>query len=54
MEGFNTQDVANTLWAFAKLNIVSKEVIIKGLERQATARMGDFNAQEIADTLWGQ
>ena len=38
--------------AYAKLKNRPKTEVMEGLERQATARMGDFNAREVASTIW--
>ncbi len=49
---FNSQDVANTLWAFATMGTKPGERMMGQLERRAEAISGEFNSQEVANTLW--
>jgi hypothetical protein len=49
---FNSQNVANTLWAYAKMGTKPGERMVGQLERRAEAISGEFNSQEVANTLW--
>ena len=49
---FNSQDVANTLWAFATMGMKPGERMMGQLERRAEAISGEFNSQAVANTLW--
>jgi hypothetical protein len=49
---FNSQDVANTLWAYAAMGTKPGERMMGQLERRAEAISGEFNSQEVANTLW--
>jgi hypothetical protein len=49
---FNSQDIANTLWAFATTGTKPGERLMGQLERRAEAISGEFNSQEVANTLW--
>jgi hypothetical protein len=49
---FNAQQVANTLWAYAKLGRAPGAGVMRGLEGRAEAVAGTFKAQEVANTLW--
>jgi hypothetical protein len=49
---FNSQNVANTLWAFARMGRKPGERMMGQLEQRAEAISGEFNSQEIASTLW--
>jgi hypothetical protein len=51
-EEFNTQDIANTLWAFAKMGWTPGAQTLRTLERRAERISGEFNSQEVANTLW--
>jgi hypothetical protein len=48
---FNSQNVANTLWAFATMGTKPGERMMGQLERRAEAISGEFNSQDIANTL---
>jgi hypothetical protein len=54
MTGFNSQDIAMTLRAYATLGIHPGAGIVAGLERRWQARrvMGKFNPREISHALW--
>ncbi len=47
---FNSQDVANTLWAFATMGRKPGEWMMGQLERRAEAISGEFNSQDVANT----
>ena len=49
---FNSQDVANTLWAFATMGRKPGERLMGQLEGRAEAISGEFNAQAVTTTLW--
>jgi hypothetical protein len=49
---FNSQNVANTLWAFATMGIKPGELMMGKLERRAEAISGEFKSQAVANTLW--
>jgi hypothetical protein len=44
---FNSQDVANTLWAFATMGRKPGERMMGQLEGRAEARSGEFNSQDV-------
>jgi hypothetical protein len=49
---FNSQHIANTLWAYATMGVKPGEWMMGELERRAEAISGEFNSQEVANTLW--
>jgi hypothetical protein len=49
---FNSQDVANTLWAFATMGTKPGERMMGLLERRVEVIAGEFKPQGIANTLW--
>jgi hypothetical protein len=49
---FNSQNVANTLWAFATMGTKPGKRMMGQLERRAETISGEFNSQEVANTLW--
>jgi hypothetical protein len=49
---FNSQEVANTLWAFATMGRKPGERMMGLLEGRAEVMSGDFNSQNVANTLW--
>jgi hypothetical protein len=49
---FNTQNVANTMWANATMGRKPGEGLMRALEGRAEALAGTFNAQNVANTLW--
>ena len=52
MGGFNSQNPANTAWAFATLGQQDAQLFTE-LAREAKRRMGNFNLQDLANTAWG-
>jgi hypothetical protein len=48
---FKSQDVANTLWAFATMGTKPGERLMGQLEGRAEAISGEFKSQEVANTL---
>ncbi len=49
---FNTQDVANTLWAYATMGREAGAGMMRDLEVRAEALAGTFNTQDVVNTLW--
>jgi hypothetical protein len=49
---FNSQNVANTLWAFATMGSKPGERMMGQLERRVEMISGEFNSQGVANTLW--
>jgi len=49
---FNAQDVANTLWAYARMERKPGAAVMMELEGRAEAGAGTFKAQDVANTLW--
>jgi hypothetical protein len=49
---FKALDVANTLWAYAKMGREPGAGLMRGLEGRAEALWDTFNAQIVANTLW--
>ena len=45
---FNSQGVANTLWAYARMEMKPGVRVMELLERRAEVILGEFNASEIA------
>ena len=48
---FNTQNLANTAWAFATAGFPNAELFAV-LAKAAERRIGDFNAQVLANAVW--
>ena len=48
---FNAQELANTMWALAKLGVKEDE-LMKAVARRALEILGEFNAQDLANTVW--
>merc|ERR1712224_998624 len=51
MRDFNSQNLANTAWAFATLGH-KDEWLFAALAAAAERRLRDFNSQELANTAW--
>ena len=51
MENFNSQDLANTSWAFATVRRKDKQ-LFTALSDAAQRRMKDFNSQGLTNTAW--
>jgi hypothetical protein len=49
---FNSQDVANTLWAYATMGRKPGERLMGQLGRRVDAISGELNSQDVANTLW--
>ena len=49
---FNTQSLANTLWAYATMGREPEAGVMRELAGRAEALAGTFNAQNVANTLW--
>jgi very-short-patch-repair endonuclease len=52
MDRFNPQNIANTLWAFAKLNLTPSAQLLDAASLVATKSIDSFNPQGITNTLW--
>eukprot|EP00286_Rhodomonas_abbreviata_P000662 CAMPEP_0181289476 /NCGR_PEP_ID=MMETSP1101-20121128/901_1 /TAXON_ID=46948 /ORGANISM="Rhodomonas abbreviata, Strain Caron Lab Isolate" /LENGTH=224 /DNA_ID=CAMNT_0023393697 /DNA_START=464 /DNA_END=1135 /DNA_ORIENTATION=+ len=52
LEDFKPQNVANTLWALAKMRVEADKRLLRALSLRATASAADFKPQEVANTLW--
>jgi hypothetical protein len=50
---FNSQDVANTLWSYAKMGREPGAGMMRELEGRAEAVAGTFNANEVWQTRCG-
>ena len=51
MGKYNSQNLANTAWAFATVKH-SDEKLFTVLARAVDWRLGEFNTQGLANTLW--
>ena len=51
MRDLNSQELANTAWAFATIS-QSDERLLTGLARDAERRMNEFKAQNLANAAW--
>ena len=51
LDQFNTQELANMAWAFAKVG-QQDEQLFKALANMAEWRLDQFNAQGLANTAW--
>ena len=51
MGDFNSQNLANTAWAFATAGQSDVQLFV-ALARMAAQCTSDFNAQELANTAW--
>ncbi|KAK9814956.1 hypothetical protein WJX73_003116 [Symbiochloris irregularis] len=51
LAGFNAQNLANTVWAFANLGFNPGAEILNQLAAAAEARLAQFSSQNIANTL---
>ena len=49
---FTPRNLANTLWAVAKMNLKVGSCLLNLLSGEVHKKMHDFNAQNIANTLW--
>ena len=48
---FNAQELANTSWAFARVNL-SDENLFAAVARAAERRVHKFNVQNLSNTPW--
>jgi hypothetical protein len=48
---FNSQAIANTLWAFATMGEKPGELLMGQLERRAEEISGEFNSQHVANMI---
>lgn len=51
-EKFSARNIANTLWALAKMMHNPGEVFLNSLGAEAGKKVTDFNAQNHANTVW--
>ena len=49
---FNSQNMSNTLWAFASLNHHPGPTLLKVLQRELVHKLPHFTAQGIENVLW--
>lgn len=49
---FNSQNMSNTLWAFASLNHHPGPMLLKVLQRELVHKLPHFTAQGIENVLW--
>jgi hypothetical protein len=49
---FNSEAIANTLWAFARMGTKPGERMMGLLERRAEAISGEFNSHDIIQIMW--
>ena len=48
---FNAQNLANTAWAFARLEHPAP-ALFEALAAESAGRLAEFNAQNLANTAW--
>ncbi|KAJ1446586.1 hypothetical protein M885DRAFT_244102 [Pelagophyceae sp. CCMP2097] len=48
---FNSQELANTVWAFAKVDYKDQS-LFDAVATEALKKVAQFNAQELANTVW--
>ena len=49
---FNSQNMSNTLWAFASLNHHPGSMLLKVLQRELVHKLPHFTSQGIENVLW--
>jgi hypothetical protein len=49
---FDSQNLANSVWAFATLKIYHEDLFVKVSQQCVIRRFAQFCAQEIANLLW--
>lgn len=50
--GFNPQNIANSLWAFVKLEYIPKCPLVSVMAEEAAPKLTEFNSQNISNMLW--
>ena len=50
---FPARNLANTLWAMAKLGHQPGRPLLQALANEALKKLDQFIAQNIANTIWG-
>merc|ERR1712003_595293 len=50
---FNSQDIANSIWAFATLGHKPSVGVLKRFEEEIDRKLGDFKSQDISNVLLG-
>ena len=48
---FNSQNVANTLWAYETMGTKPGERMMGQLERRVETTSGEFNSQDVSNTV---
>jgi hypothetical protein len=51
-KGFNPQNVANMLWAFAKLEYQPRCALVATLAEEALDKLDEFVSQNVSNMLW--
>lgn len=49
---FNTQNLSNSVWAFATLGVDPGHPFLEAVERASVARLHEFSPQNVANALW--
>jgi hypothetical protein len=52
VDQFKGRNIANTLWAMAKMGHNPGQEFFQAMVKQSIKRIKDFNAQNLANTLW--
>lgn len=52
LQQFNSQNISNTLWAFASLNHHPGPMLLKVLQRELVHKLRQFTPQGIENVLW--
>ena len=52
MHIFPARNLANTLWAFARLGHNPGVPLLQALAEESVKKLAGFNAQNLANTLW--
>ncbi len=52
LQHFNSQNISNTLWAFASLNHHPGPMLLKVLQRELVHKLRQFTPQGIENVLW--
>jgi len=51
-DNFKAQNIANTLWAFATLQILPSGLLLAGLKMRSVVLVDTFIPLDISSTLW--
>lgn len=52
ISNFTARNIANVLWAFAKMMHNPGPTLLDSLGAEASRKVLDFNAQNLANTIW--